>query len=263
MYTQSHSSRTTVHPTAPSVARKGVGVANRKIVVIEDEPDIQELVEYNLSREGFAVATANNGERGLELVQRQGADLVLLDLLLPGLDGIEVCRALKMDLVTRHIPVIILSAKGEESDIVLGLGVGADDYVTKPFSPREVIARRVRAVLRRGAGRDESKAQRRVVHDGLSIDPLRHEVRVDGVLVTFTATELRLLHWLATHPGRVFTREQLVSRVIGDGAVVIDRNIDVHVRAIRKKLGRTRDLIATVRGVGYRFRDSDSDSDSE
>lgn len=234
-------------------------VSRRKIVVIEDEHDIREMVEYNLGREGFSVATAADGERGLELVQRQGADLVLLDLLLPGLDGIEVCRALKMDAVTRQIPVIILSAKGEESDIVLGLGVGADDYVTKPFSPRELIAR-IRAVLRRGITRRESGGgEQRVVHEGVTVDPTRHEVRVDGEVIPFTATELRLLHWLGSHPGRVFTREQLVNRVIGDGAVVIDRNIDVHVRSIRKKLGPYRDLVTTVRGVGYRFRDREAE----
>ena len=230
----------------------------RKIVVIEDEPDIRETVEHYLSREGFAVASAPDGEAGFELVRRDGADLVVLDILMPGLDGIEVCRMLKMDPVTRGIPVIILSAKDEEADIVLGLGVGADDYLSKPFSPRELTAR-IRAVLRRGAVQEDGDTQQRVVRGPLVVDPLRHEVRVDAGAVGFTATEFRLLHLLASHPGRVFTRDQLVSRVIGDGAVVIDRNIDVHVRAIRKKLGEHRDLIMTIRGVGYRFRDQDSE----
>ncbi len=227
-----------------------------KIAVIEDEPDIREMIEHNLSREGFDVATAADGEEGLELVQREGADLVLLDLLLPGLNGIEVCRRLKVDVITASVPVIIVSAKGEESDIVIGLGVGADDYVTKPFSPRELIAR-VRAVLRRVALKDVDRGNQRVVYDGLVVDPQRHEVQIDGHPVVFTATEFRLLHLLASHPGRVFTRDQLVNRVIGDRAVVIDRNIDVHVRAIRKKLGPYRDLIVTIRGVGYRFRDQE------
>lgn len=232
-------------------------MAQKKIIVIEDELDIQEIIEFNLQREGFAVATANHGEAGLEKVRREGTDLVLLDLMLPGLDGLEVCRTLKMDPVTRQIPIIIVSAKGEETDIVLGLEMGADDYVTKPFKPRELTAR-VRAVLRRGALQRDNHANQRLVRGGLVIDPTRHEAQVDGKPIIFTATEFRLLHLLASHPGRVFTRDQLVGRVIGDGAVVIDRNIDVHVRAIRKKLDTQRDLIMTIRGVGYRFRDEDT-----
>lgn len=230
--------------------------AKHKIAVIEDEPDIREMIEHNLSREGFAVVTAADGEVGLDLVRQRGVDLVLLDLLLPGRNGIEVCKRLKADAATRGIPVIIVSAKGEESDIVLGLGVGADDYVTKPFSPRELVAR-VHAVLRRGTLQDEEEVGRRIEREGLIVDPLRHEVRVDGLPVEFTATEFRLLHLLASHPGRVFTREQLLDRVIGSRAVVIQRNIDVHVRAIRKKLGSQRDLVGTIRGVGYRFRDQE------
>ncbi len=239
----------------PETGRERTGtLSRRKIVVIEDEPDILEVLAYNLNREGFAVLTASRGEDGLRLVHREDPELVLLDLLLPGLDGIEVCRKLKLDPVTRAIPVIMLTAKGEESDIVLGLGVGADDYITKPFSPREVIAR-IRAVLRRGTLKDEAGLEERVMVEGLLVDPQRHEVRVEGQPVTLTATEFRLLHLLASHPGRVFTRDQLVNRVIGDGAAVIDRNIDVHVRSIRKKLSEQRDLIETIRGVGYRFRD--------
>jgi DNA-binding response OmpR family regulator len=233
-----------------------IPVSRRKIIVIEDEPDILETIEHNLAREGFAVATAANGESGLERVRREGADLVVLDLLLPGLHGLDVCRALKMDAVTRRIPIIMVTARGEESDVVLGLGVGADDYVTKPFKPRELVAR-VHAVLRRGTLQEDKHANQRVVWEGVVIDPLRHEVLLDGAPVPFTATEFRLLHLLASHPGRVFTRDQLVSRVIGDGAVVIDRNIDVHVRAIRQKLGDHRELIMTIRGVGYRFKDEE------
>jgi len=164
-----------------------------------------------------------------------------------------VCRQLKADAVTSNIPIIMVTAKGEESDVVLGLGVGADDYVAKPFSPKELVAR-VKAVLRRGSLRGDATPEDRIVLQDVIIDVGRHEVVVDGASVDMTPTELRLLHLLASHPGRVFTRDQLLSRIIGGGAYVIDRNIDVHIGGVRKKLGRHRDLLETVRGVGYRFR---------
>jgi two-component system alkaline phosphatase synthesis response regulator PhoP len=225
-----------------------------KILVVEDEADILDVLEYTLAREGFRVLSTRDGSEATAIARREAPRLVLLDLMLPGLDGLEVCRRLKADAVTRDIPVVMLTAKGEESDIVLGLGLGADDYVTKPFSPKELVAR-VKAVLRRGPLRAEEGADARLVFADLVIDPARHEVLVDGEPAEFTPTELRLLHLLASHPGRVFTRDQLVSRVIGDGAYVVHRNVDVHVRGIRAKLGRHRDLVDTVRGVGYRFRD--------
>lgn len=245
-----------MHPTPSSASqvRRAMSKQREKIVVIEDEDDILEVIQYNLSRESYHVLTATDGEEGLALVRREAPSLVLLDLMLPGLDGIEVCRKLKSDPLTRSIPIIMVTAKGEESDVVLGLGVGADDYITKPFSPREMVAR-VSAVLRRGPIKDETAASERIVRGGLVVDSNRHEVIVDGQPTTFTATELRLLHFLASHPGRVFTRDHLLSRVIGEDAIVIDRNIDVHIRAIRKKLGQHRGLIETVRGVGYRFSD--------
>lgn len=223
--------------------------------MIEDEPDILEVMDYNLAREGYRVCTSRNGEEGLRLASREGPELVLLDLMLPGLDGIEVCRRLRQDPVTRSTPVIMVTAKGEESDVVLGLGVGADDYLVKPFSPRELIAR-VQAVLRRGPVKEESGAGDRVVVEDVIIDATRHEVLMQGKPVEFTATEFRLLHFMASHPGRVFDRAHLVSRAIGNHAVVLDRNIDVHIRSIRRKLGRNRDLIETIRGVGYRFKDT-------
>jgi two-component system, OmpR family, alkaline phosphatase synthesis response regulator PhoP len=227
-----------------------------KIVVIEDETDILEVIAYNLKREGYEVITSTSGEDGLEKIEKSKPNLVVLDLMLPEVDGIELCRKLKSDPVTQAIPVIMVTAKGEESDVVLGLGVGADDYVTKPFSPRELTAR-VKAVLRRSKSRGEVDGRERVAFEGLVIDPQRHEVKVDDEPVTLTATEFRLLHFLAAHPGRVFTRDHLLTRVIGEDAIVIDRNIDVHVRAIRKKLGNHRDLVETIRGVGYRFKDND------
>jgi two-component system phosphate regulon response regulator PhoB len=227
-------------------------MAKERIVVIEDDPDILEVIRYNLAREGYQVTAAGDGEVGHRLVVDQLPDLVLLDLMLPGRDGLDICRQLKADPATQAVPVVMVTAKSEESDIVLGLGLGADDYVPKPFSPRELLAR-VQAVLRRASRQDESEARERVVRGSLDIDAGRHRVRIDGESVPFTPTEFRLLHFLATRPGRIYTREQLVNRVIGDGVVVTERNIDVHVRAIRKKLNSHRDLIETVRGVGYRF----------
>ncbi len=230
------------------------GMKRETIYVVEDETDIQDVLRYNLTREGYRVRAFRDGEEGLAMVRQDAPDLVLLDLMLPGLDGIEVCRRLKHDPITRAIPVIMLTAKGEESDVVLGLGVGADDYLTKPFSPKELLAR-VRAVLRRGPLKEERGRGERVVTGGLVVDAVRHEVLVDGQAVICTATEMRLLHFLASHPGRVFSRDHLLSRVIGEDAVVLDRNIDVHVGALRRKLGAYRDRIETVRGVGYRFTD--------
>jgi DNA-binding response OmpR family regulator len=229
-------------------------MSHERIVVIEDEADILEVLEYNLRREGYQVRSSLDGEDGLGLVRRENPDLVLLDLMLPGLDGIEICRALKSDSVTSSIPIIMVTAKGEESDIVLGLGVGADDYIAKPFSTKEMLAR-VKAVLRRGPVPVGEKTGKQIRRNGLTIDSVRHEVRLDNKLVVLTATEFRLLHFLASHPGRVFSRDQLLNRVIGHGAIVIDRNIDVHIRSIRRKIGDYREWIETVRGVGYRFRE--------
>jgi len=229
-------------------------VKTDRIVVIEDEEDILEVIAYNLRREGFEVTTSTSGEDGLAKIDRAAPNLVILDLMLPEIDGLDLCRKLKADPVTQAVPIIMVTAKGEESDVVLGLGMGADDYMVKPFSPKELVAR-VKAVLRRSRNLPEKERKDRIVRDGVVIDPQRHDVRVDGESIVLTATEFRLLHFLAAHPGRVFTRDQLLTRVIGEEAIVIDRNIDVHVRAIRKKLGEQRQLIETIRGVGYRFKD--------
>ena len=226
-----------------------------RILVVEDEADLREVITYNLTREGFKVIEAEGGLEGLRKAREHDPGLLLLDLMLPDVDGLEVCRRLRKDPLTSTLPIIMVTAKGEESDVVLGLGIGADDYVTKPFSPSELVAR-VKAVLRRGRRRAEEGPTERIVRDGLVVDATRHEVLLDGKPLRFTATELRLLHFLASHPGRVFNRDQLLRRVMGEHAVLVDRNIDVHVRAIRGKLGRLRDLIETVRGVGYRFQDA-------
>jgi len=230
-------------------------VAKPKILVIEDEPDILEVISYNLEREGHKVISCRNGEQGLSQIRTDNPDLVILDLMLPGMDGVEVCQQVKADPVTRSIPVIMVTAKGEESDIVLGLGIGADDYIAKPFSPRELVAR-VKVVLRRGALREEGGGRERVVRGALTVDLGRFEARIESALINLTPTEMRLLHFLASHPGRVFPRAHLLSRVIGEDAIVTDRNIDVHVRALRQKLGEHSAVIETVRGVGYRFAEA-------
>jgi two-component system phosphate regulon response regulator PhoB len=223
----------------------------QKILVVEDEPDILEVIEYNLTREGFRVLTARDGEDGLRKAKQELPDAVVLDLMLPGIDGLEICRRLRADDVSRNVPILMVTAKGEEADIVVGLGIGADDYLVKPFSPRELVAR-LRAVLRRVQAQQQRVEGERLEFDGLLVDRARHEVLVHGEPVVFTPTELRLLH---SHPGRVFTRDQLLARAIGEHAVVLDRNIDVHVRSIRRKLAAERERLETVRGVGYRFRD--------
>ncbi|MAW78387.1 MAG: DNA-binding response regulator [Planctomycetes bacterium] len=225
-----------------------------RVLLVEDEGDIRDVIEYNLEREGYLTLAFDNGEAGLEAIRNESPDLVLLDLMLPGIDGLEICRQIKEDPTTRDIPIIMITAKTEESDVVLGLGVGADDYVNKPFSPQELIAR-VKSVLRRAPLKQTLEDKSLINRHGLVIDQSRHKVTSAGEQITLTATEFRLLHFFASHPGRVFSRDHLLSRVIGDDAVVIDRNIDVHVRSIRKKMGALRGLIETVRGVGYRFKD--------
>ena len=221
------------------------------IAVIEDERDIQDMIAYNLQREGYEVVTAERGDEGLALVQDKRPDLIILDLMLPGLDGLSVCQSIRFDTTTQEIPIIVLSAKSEEADVVIGLGLGADDYMPKPFSPRELLAR-VKAVLRRG-GNQQQKAEDTLVHEGLRVDLLRHQVFLNDEELRLTATEFGLLTTLVGQPGRVFSREQLINRVLGERVVVIDRNIDVHIRSVRKKLGADSGLIETVRGVGYRI----------
>jgi len=224
------------------------------LLVIEDDPDIVELVRYNLEREGFRVLVVTDGEKGLAEATRLQPDLVLLDLMLPGLDGLEVCRRLRAMDSTRGIPVLVLTAKGEESDVVVGLEMGADDYLTKPFSPRELIAR-VRALLRRAQRTGDESSKHRVELPGLVLDLTRYEVLHEGDPVPLTRAEFRLLWTLAQRPGRVYSRNELVDEITAGEALIVDRNVDVHVSSIRKKLGNAGKLIATVRGVGYKCMD--------
>ena len=229
-------------------------MAKEHILVIEDEEDILALVHYNLAKEGFQVTCAASGEEGLRRLAAGRPDLILLDLMLPGMDGLEVCRALRRDAETATVPIVMLTAKGEEADIVAGLELGADDYMTKPFSPRVLISR-IRAVLRRRArGRRAGGGGAPAVQD-LVIHPGRNEVLVQGQPVELTFTEFRVLHFLASRPGWVFTRYQIVNAVRGDDYPVTDRAVDVQIVGLRKKLGPCGRYIETVRGVGYRFRD--------
>jgi two-component system phosphate regulon response regulator PhoB len=224
-----------------------------RIVVVEDEEDIRELIEYHLEREGFEIFGAGDGKRGLELVQREVPDLVLLDLMLPGMDGLEVCRAIRADERVAHVPVLMVTAKAEEADVVLGLGLGADDYIPKPFRPRELIAR-VKAALRGKRRLMEIEADAEpLVRGKLRMDPARHRVFLGDEELSLTATEFKLLWTLARRPGRVFGREDLLEASRGDAAMALDRSVDAHIRSVRKKLGESRDLIETVRSMGYRF----------
>jgi len=224
------------------------------ILVIDDEPDLLELVEFNLKKDGYEVIVARNGQTGLEIAQRHLPDLIVLDLMMPGIDGLEVCRQLRSDQRTRQIPMIMLTAKSAEADRIVGLELGADDYVTKPFSPRELIAR-VRALLRRATTTQETPT---IIRQGdLVIDLSRHEVTSAGRQVTLTPTEFRILQFIVARPGRVLSRDQIIDAAVGNEMAVFDRTIDVHIAAIRRKLGKTGDRIETIRGFGYKWREGD------
>lgn len=230
-------------------------MAKGRILIIDDEKDLIELAAYNLEQEGFQVTGATDGESGLNIALKEPPDLVLVDLMLPGIDGLEVCRALRSNSRTASIPVIMLTAKAAESDRVVGLELGADDYVTKPFSPRELAAR-VKAVLRRT---QTAPSEANIIQRGaLIIDTTRRQVTFEGAAIDLTATEFRLLQFLSQHPGRVFSRSELIEAALGRNVSVIDRTIDVHITGLRKKLGGCSDWIETVRGFGYKFRNESS-----
>jgi len=225
----------------------------KKILIVEDESDLIKLLKYNLEKEGFRVSYATDGSIALAEVRRDPPDLVILDLMLPGLDGLEVCRQLRRSDKFARIPVLMLSARSEEADRIVGLELGADDYVTKPFSMREVVAR-VRALLRRNeqAGPQKSKLQR----GDIMIDPMAHSVMVSGRTVELSALEFRLLHYLASHPGMVFSRDQLLDSVWGNDRTVTPRSVDVYIRRVREKIENQPQqpiYVQTVHGVGYRF----------
>ncbi len=223
------------------------------IHVIEDETDISKLIQYNLALEGFEVICSYSGEAGLKAIEQYKGDLVLLDLMLPGMDGLQLCQKLKAKPDTEHIPVIMVTAKGEEEDIVRGLELGAEDYIRKPFSPKVLIAR-VKTVLRRSAQGTTKKGDVIEIR-ALSLHPGKHEVLVSGEKIGLTPSEFQILHLLARRPGWVFTRDQIVDAIRGEGYAVTDRSIDFQLVGLRKKLSVVAEDIETVRGIGYRFRE--------
>jgi two-component system phosphate regulon response regulator PhoB len=228
-------------------------MSKETILVVDDEEDILELVRFNLSREGFQIVCAASGEEAWKILKNQQFDLMILDLMLPGMDGLELARRVKNEDSIRKIPIVMLSAKGEEADIVAGLELGADDYITKPFSPRILIAR-VRTVLRRRWQSPVDDDEALEIYD-LVIHPGRRHVTVLGEAVDLTYTEFQVLHFLAKRPGWVFTRTQIVDAVRGEDYPVTDRSVDVQIVGLRKKLGSSGRYIETVRGVGYRFKE--------
>jgi DNA-binding response OmpR family regulator len=226
-----------------------------RILVIEDEPDLVGLIKHHLSREHYEVYTSERGDEGLAQARVRIPDLVLLDLMLPGIDGLEICRRLRADARTAHIPIVMLTAKGEESDAVVGLMQGADDYIRKPFGMKELLAR-ISARLRSKQPDDSANLKRVTRYGDLVIDPVKHEVALDGKAITLTMTEFKLLHYLVNHKGRAFTRHELLDVIVGTEAVIIDRNIDVHVATLRRKLGEYGQHILTIRGLGYKVREA-------
>lgn len=228
-------------------------MARETILIIDDEEDILELVRYNLAREGYNIRMASSGEQALRMIRQELPDLVLLDLMLPNIDGLEVCKRMKSDPDTAGVPVVMLTAKGAEADIVTGLELGATDYITKPFSPR-ILTARVKAVLRRNAQDAPDSDEVISIHD-LVIHPGRHEVTFKGQPLDLTHTEFKVLQYLARRPGWVFTRYQIVDAVHGVDHAVTERSVDVQIVGLRKKLGDAGEFIETVRGVGYRFRE--------
>jgi len=225
-----------------------------RILIIEDERALSEILEINLQREGFETLVAYEGTQGLRIAQANVPDLILLDLMLPGKSGLDICRDLKTTAATRNVPVIMITAKSEETDQLIGFATGADDYVTKPFSVKVLIQRVRRELRRREKGSEEDRDV--LTHLGIVIDRVRHKVTVGGRELVLTPTEFRLLEALVRRVGRAFSRNELMDAGMGEDAVVLERTIDVHIKSLRKKLGDHADLIETVRGLGYRMRET-------
>lgn len=231
-------------------------MAKQKILVIEDDNDIRDLIKHNLSREGYDVTVTSEGEKGLAALEKNACDLVILDLMLPGMHGLEVCRMIRANNDFRRTGILIVTAKDEEADIVSGLELGADDYLVKPFSVRVLLAR-ARAVLRRSSEIETDAEDTPMIVGPLRIDVTRHEVRVRNEPVELTLAEFRILQNLAKQPGRVLTRNQLLDLALGQDHFVLNRTVDVHVSSLRRKLGTAGEMVETVRGVGYRLKDGE------
>lgn len=229
-----------------------------KILVTDDEKDIVELISYNLEKEGFSIIKAYNGEAALRLVKLHKPDLLILDLMLPEMSGIDVCKAIRNNPDTANLPIIMVTAKVDETDIIIGLEIGADDYITKPFSIKELVAR-VRAILRRLRDENKQRFKEKFSYRGLKIDYASYEVTVDGKKVTLSPTEIKLLFFFTQHPGRVYTRDQILVHVWGDDTFVTPRAVDVHIRRLRSQIEKdvnNPQNIITVRGVGYKFNET-------
>jgi len=233
-------------------------MAKKKILVVEDDRDISELITYNLEREGYEIACLYDGSQAIDFVHKRKPDLIILDLMLPEVDGIEICRTLKSDGNTKHIPIIMLTAKSEEADVVVGLQMGADDYIPKPFSPKVLVAR-IKAISRRlvDMSFSVSSAENVRVFGDFQMDLLKHKISYKNQEVKLTSIEFDIVEFLSRSPGRVWSREQILDNVWKEGKFIIDRAVDVHVRGLRKKLDKAGVYIETVRGVGYRFKDVD------
>lgn len=232
-------------------------MAKKKILVIEDDRDISELITYNLERDGYDVACLFEGGQAIDYARKRMPELIILDIMLPEVDGIEICRLLKSDEATKKIPIIMLTAKSEESDVVVGLQMGADDYITKPFSPKVLLAR-IKAILRRSADPANASIENNSRQFGdLCIDLLKHKVSYKKQSIELTSIEFDILEFLSRYPGRVYDREQILDNVWKEGKFIVDRAVDVHIRGLRKKLDKAEYYIETVRGVGYRFKDVD------
>lgn len=227
-------------------------MSKEKILIVDDEQDLVKLIRYHLEKDGYKVICAYNGEDALFLTRKERPELIILDLMLPKIDGLEVCKKIKAEQELASIAIVMLTAKGEESDITMGLKLGADDYITKPFSPKELVAR-VQAVLRRT--KNASAVQEYIKIGDLTIDLYKHEVTIKNEPIQLTLTEFKLLHQLAGKPGRVFARDQLLDAVSGPETFVIDRTIDVHIASLRKKLKTFANRIITIRGIGYKFKE--------
>ena len=231
-------------------------MSKKHILIIEDEKDIAELLEYNLGVGGYYTYVANNGETGLKVARKQNPDLILLDLMLPGIQGLDVCRIIKTDEDTKNIPIVMLTALGQEENIVKGLESGADDYITKPFSFKILLAR-IKSVLRRGKLEEQDLNKEIKIFD-VTIKPKTREVIISNAFIELTFTEFQILHLLSSHPGWVFTRYQIIDKIRGDNYPVTDRSIDFQIVGLRKKMGESGALIQTIRGVVYRFKPGDS-----